>query len=193
MCGRNAGLAARLRGAGIGHVFGWVEDTPALMHAVDVLVQNAGGLTSLEALAAGLPVVSYNRIPGHGRTNATALEEAGPAPWIRTADRLAPVLSALVSGPARERHREAGLALFHRPAGPRPEAAVLAAAMRPSAGDTTTVRWGAARGGRGAPHRRSAAAVLVAAAVAVTGMAAPETTEAAFRHSSHELVHALDR
>ncbi|MFF3125464.1 glycosyltransferase [Streptomyces sp. NPDC057908] len=194
VCGRNSGLAAQLREAGIEHVFEWVEDMPTLMRAVDVLVQNAGGLTSLEALASGVPVVSYNCIPGHGRTNAAALEEAGLAPWIRTADRLRPTLSALVSGPARTRQQEAGLALFHHPVGPRPEAAVLAAVPRSSAADATAVRRAAAATtGYGALRRRGPAAVLVAAAVAAMGLAVPETTEAAILHSSHELVHALDR
>ncbi|MFI6253508.1 glycosyltransferase, partial [Streptomyces sp. NPDC051016] len=70
VCGRNQALAEQLRRDGIEHVFGWVEDMPGLMHACDVLVQNAGGLTSLEAFAAGLPVASYRCIPGHGQTNA---------------------------------------------------------------------------------------------------------------------------
>ncbi|MEE3921714.1 hypothetical protein V2I01_36055 [Micromonospora sp. BRA006-A] len=39
---------------------------PALMRAVDVMVENAGGLTCQEALAAGLPVVTYRPIAGHG-------------------------------------------------------------------------------------------------------------------------------
>ncbi len=72
---------------------------PGLMHACDVLVQNAGGLTSLEALAGGLPVVSYRCIPGHGRTNAAALDEVGLAPWIREPDQLAPTLTELLHGP----------------------------------------------------------------------------------------------
>ena len=62
---------------GIEHAYGWVDDMPGLMHAADVLVQNAGGLTSLEALAAGLPVAGYRCIPGHGLTNAAALERGG--------------------------------------------------------------------------------------------------------------------
>ncbi|MEU6140156.1 glycosyltransferase [Streptomyces sp. NPDC047081] len=112
VCGRNEALAAQLRADGIEHALGWVDDMPGLMHAADVLVQNAGGLSSLEAFATGLPVASYRCIPGHGLTNAAALEEAGAAVWIRDPDRLKTVLSELIDGPLGRRQREAGLALF---------------------------------------------------------------------------------
>jgi UDP-N-acetylglucosamine:LPS N-acetylglucosamine transferase len=112
VCGRNEALAARLRADGIEHAFGWVDDMPGLMHAADVLVQNAGGLTSLEAFAAGLPVASYRCIPGHGPANAAALDEAGVAAWIRDPAALKEVLGDLIDGPRGLLQREAGLALF---------------------------------------------------------------------------------
>ncbi|MER5907423.1 glycosyltransferase [Streptomyces mirabilis] len=135
VCGRNQALAERLRADGISHVHGWVDDMPGLMHACDVLVQNAGGLTSLEALAGGLPVVSYRCIPGHGRTNAAALDEAGLAPWIREPDQLAPTLTELLHGPRGRAQREAGLALFTAAPGPVPAVTAMArgplSAVRP--------------------------------------------------------------
>ncbi|MFJ9245694.1 glycosyltransferase [Streptomyces sp. NPDC101776] len=112
VCGRNGTLADQLRADGIEHVHGWVDDMPGLMHAADVLVQNAGGLTSLEAFAAGLPVASYGCIPGHGLTNAAALDEAGVAAWIRDPAQLKHVLGELIDGPRGLLQREAGLALF---------------------------------------------------------------------------------
>ncbi|WP_405995667.1 glycosyltransferase [Streptomyces sp. NBC_00986] len=119
VCGRNETLADQLRADGIEHVHGWVDDMPGLMHAADVLVQNAGGLTSLEAFAAGLPVASYGCIPGHGLTNAAALDEAGVAAWIREPAQLKHVLSELIDGPRGLLQREAGLALFaDEPHGP---------------------------------------------------------------------------
>ncbi|MGW2863821.1 MGDG synthase family glycosyltransferase [Streptomyces sp. NPDC001205] len=128
VCGRNTALAERLRADGFRYVHEWIGDMPRLMHACDVLVQNAGGLTSLEAFAGGLPVASYRCIPGHGQTNAAALDEAGLAVWIRTPQDLTPVLSDLVKGPLGERQRAAGLALMSPDPGP---AAVIAAAALP--------------------------------------------------------------
>lgn len=96
VCGRNEGLRARLLAAGVRHAFGWVDDMPSLMHAADVLVQNAGGMTVLEAVNSGLPVVTYRSIPGHGLTNAAALDEAGVARWVRQPADLAAALADAV-------------------------------------------------------------------------------------------------
>ncbi len=94
VCGRNAALRDQL--SGYPHVFGWVEDMPRLMHAVDTVVQNAGGLTTSEALAVGLPVFTYRCLPGHGRANAAVLDRIGLVPWIRDRDELT---AALLAGP----------------------------------------------------------------------------------------------
>jgi UDP-N-acetylglucosamine:LPS N-acetylglucosamine transferase len=48
-----------------------------LMAASDVLIENAGGLTSKEALRVGLPVVTFRPISGHGRHDASALAALG--------------------------------------------------------------------------------------------------------------------
>ncbi|MFI9272874.1 glycosyltransferase [Kitasatospora sp. NPDC052896] len=99
VCGHNEALRERLAGSGAGVALGWVDDMPALLRASDVVVQNAGGLTSLEAMASGVPVVSYRCLPGHGVTNAAALDEAGLAVWIRDERRLAGALRAALAGP----------------------------------------------------------------------------------------------
>jgi UDP-N-acetylglucosamine:LPS N-acetylglucosamine transferase len=78
---------------------GWTDDMPALLAACDVVVQNAGGLTSLEALATGVPVLTYRSLDGHGRTNAAALEAAGWIPWVRHRDELPPFLSWALARP----------------------------------------------------------------------------------------------
>jgi UDP:flavonoid glycosyltransferase YjiC (YdhE family) len=79
---------------------GWVTEMPALIGGADVVVQNAGGLTSLEAMSAGVPVLSYRCLPGHGTTNAAALDRARLAPWITERAGLAPALRrALTDGP----------------------------------------------------------------------------------------------
>ena len=98
-CGHNNALRARIAKAGTGIPLGWVSDMPKLVKACDVVVQNAGGLTSLEAMAAGVPVLTYRCLAGHGRTNADALDRAGWVPWIRQRSDLAPALEqALTAG-----------------------------------------------------------------------------------------------
>jgi UDP-N-acetylglucosamine:LPS N-acetylglucosamine transferase len=112
VCARNAALHRRLKRQGIGHVFGWVDDMPTLMHAADVLVENAGGLTALEGMACGLPVVIYRPIPGHGMANATTMAEAEVVSWVRRRDELGATLVEVIDGVRGQRQRDAGLALF---------------------------------------------------------------------------------
>ncbi|QUQ70358.1 MGDG synthase family glycosyltransferase [Kutzneria sp. CA-103260] len=94
LCGQNETVRRRLADSGEGIALGWIDDMPTLMRACDVVVQNAGGLSSLEALATGLPVITYRCLAGHGRTNAAALDDAGLVPWIRDRDGLTAALTA---------------------------------------------------------------------------------------------------
>lgn len=98
LCGQNETVRRRLTDSGSVIALGWIDDMPTLMRACDVVVQNAGGLSSLEALATGLPVITYRCLAGHGRTNAAALDDAGLVPWIRDRDGLAAALTAEPTG-----------------------------------------------------------------------------------------------
>ena len=51
------------------HVYGFTDKMPELLAAADVLVHSTGGVTCLEARAAGTPVVSYGLPVGHARLN----------------------------------------------------------------------------------------------------------------------------
>ena len=93
LCGRNEALRRSLTGPGV-VTLGWRTGVHRLMHATDVLVQNAGGLSFTESLVAGLPAVTYRPLPGHGRANARVLDEAGLAPWARDRADLARHLHA---------------------------------------------------------------------------------------------------
>jgi UDP-N-acetylglucosamine:LPS N-acetylglucosamine transferase len=165
VCGRNQALAEQLRQDGIEHVFCWVDDMPGLMHACDVLVQNAGGLTSLEAFAAGLPVASYRCIPGHGHTNAAALDEAGLATWIREPADLGPVLAELLRGPRGRAQRAAGIALHRSAPGPVPAIATKTGSQSTPVPRAATPRL------RG--KRRLALTAAAAAATVTLGVATP--------------------
>ncbi|MDQ2827323.1 MAG: hypothetical protein M3Y04_10265 [Actinomycetota bacterium] len=111
VCGRNEKLRRRIATRGTGKVLGWTDEMPTLIAASDALLQNAGGLTCMEAFAAGLPVVSYRPIAGHGRGNAEAMERAGVAAWARSPDDLGAVLDD-VTGPRRQKLVDAGRAMF---------------------------------------------------------------------------------
>jgi UDP-N-acetylglucosamine:LPS N-acetylglucosamine transferase len=115
VCGRNEGLRERLTRDSTGVALGWVDDMAALIRASDVVVQNAGGLTSLEAMATGVPVVSYRCLPGHGTTNAGALHDAGLARWVRGPGELAGVLAGVLDGELGRRQRVAADELLRAP------------------------------------------------------------------------------
>ena len=108
VAGHNPGLERSLwaarQAAGAGTVLGWVEDMDRLMAAADVVVENAGGLTAMEAMARGVPVVTYAPIAGHGRANALAMAEAGVSAYARGPAELLSCLEVL-GRPTPTRHR----------------------------------------------------------------------------------------
>ncbi len=56
-------------------VYGFTDRMPELLAAADVLVHSTGGVTCLEAMAAGTPIVSYGLPVGHARLNTRAMAE----------------------------------------------------------------------------------------------------------------------
>ncbi len=114
VCGKDDKLRASLLEDGIGGtVLGWTDEMPALMAASDALVENAGGLTAMEAFAAGLPVISFHPIAGHGKDNARYMSGSGVSRYAHDDAELKVVLEeATVPGPARTAMIDAGKALF---------------------------------------------------------------------------------
>ncbi|MDX9863511.1 MAG: glycosyltransferase [Anaerolineaceae bacterium] len=51
------------------HIYGFVENMPALMHASDAILCKAGGLITTEALASGLPIILIEYIAGQETGN----------------------------------------------------------------------------------------------------------------------------
>ena len=100
LCGRNERLRERVGARGPAIPLGWTDDMCSLLDAVDAVVQNSGGFTSLETLAAGVPILTYRCISGHGETNARALDEAGLVPWVRSPGDLADGLRAVLAAEA---------------------------------------------------------------------------------------------
>ncbi len=81
LAGRNEQLRERLNADFAGqervHVYGFTDEMPRLLAAADVLVHSTGGVTCLEAKAAGTPVVSYGLPVGHARLNTRAMADLG--------------------------------------------------------------------------------------------------------------------
>ena len=113
VCGSDADLARRLTARGLGTVLGWTDEMPMLMAAADVVVENAGGLTSLEAFASGVPIVTFRPIPGHGRDNVAAMEAAGVTTVAADLDSLVSCVTRLARpGPDRAGQLAAAKKLF---------------------------------------------------------------------------------
>ena len=128
VCGRNERLQRELEQQGIAIVIGWTDRMAEIMAAVDVVVENAGGLTCMEALASGRPVVTFDPIAGHGRHNAELMARAGVVRYARDHVELRAALDA-VACPYRNLAAEA---LFSEPdAGD--EVRALVAAQHPIA------------------------------------------------------------
>ncbi|MCL6276783.1 MULTISPECIES: MGDG synthase family glycosyltransferase [Streptomyces] len=113
LCGRDERLrrrAARVPGA---VALGWTDDMAGLMGAARLLVDNAAGQTAVQALAAGVPVLAWRPLPGHGRDGARSMAAAGLSTYAHDPDDLlAGVRRLLRPGPVRTGQVERGRAAF---------------------------------------------------------------------------------
>jgi UDP-glucose 4-epimerase len=96
LCGRNDKTRARVAGA-FGdeprlRLMGFTDRMGDVLAASDALVHSSAGLTVLEALIRGCPVVSYGFGYGHVRASNAALERFGLAQVARTQAELAPAI-----------------------------------------------------------------------------------------------------
>jgi UDP-N-acetylglucosamine:LPS N-acetylglucosamine transferase len=113
LCGGNERLRRALSGTPGVVALGWVTDMPGLLHAARALVDNAAGQTAVQALAAGLPVVGYRPIPGHGAEGVRRMAALGVSDLAGDETALLGALRRLTApGPARRERVAAGHALF---------------------------------------------------------------------------------
>ena len=106
VCGRNADLKQRVehlvRDSGDRfRVLGYTDDMPALMRVADLLISKPGGMTSAEALAAGLPMCIVNPIPGQEERNSDHLLEEGIAVKCNDLGTLTFKIQRLLDDPER--------------------------------------------------------------------------------------------
>ncbi len=101
VAGRNRELRTRLeqlrgRVALALHVFGWTDNIPELMGAADLLITKPGGLTTSEALAAGLPMILTYPIPGPEERHLNYLKGLGVAVAAAMLEEIPEIVSALL-------------------------------------------------------------------------------------------------
>ncbi|GAA2493950.1 MGDG synthase family glycosyltransferase [Streptomyces gobitricini] len=113
LCGRDERLrrrAERLPGV---RALGWTDDMPGLMASARVLVDNAAGQTAAQALAAGVPVVGYRPIAGHGAAGVREMAAEGLTTYAGDLPGLLAAVGELARpGAARERRAADGAAVF---------------------------------------------------------------------------------
>jgi UDP-N-acetylglucosamine:LPS N-acetylglucosamine transferase len=181
VCGKNEELRRSLEakpppGA---IILGFVDNMPELIDACDLAVQNAGGLTSLEALRRGCPLLITDAIPGHGVANGELMDRVGVARYVRNRADLPAAVAACRDDPGLRPRAErlaagfaelpsAGSALMGLAKGVRSYAAVgLPDPLAPEGAALPGAPAGATAAPEGPPaggslHRRS---VRIAAAV----------------------------
>lgn len=124
VCGRNAELHVtvdrlvepqreRFR------VLGYTTHMADLMRVADLFIGKPGGLTSAECMAAGLPMVVIDPIPGQEERNADYLLEAGAAIRCRDLPILAFKIGLLLKQPERLAAMRANTARLAQPAAAR--------------------------------------------------------------------------
>jgi len=126
--GRNRALARRLEerarrdGADV-RILGFVDNVFDWMRASDVLISKPGGLSTSEALAAGVPMILLRPLPGQEQRNARYLAARGAAVRVSRTRELSRTVDAVL--------REDGISPGLRAAGARiarPDAAERVAA-----------------------------------------------------------------
>lgn len=105
IAGRNASLRERLEQRVRGQesrikVHGFTDRVHDFLEASDLLVGKAGGLTSSEAMARGVPIVALRPIPGQEERNCDYLQESGAAVRVHDLDELHYRLTHFLSDPA---------------------------------------------------------------------------------------------
>lgn len=112
VCGANARLAASMRAyfscKDNVRVEGFVDDMEYYYAASDAAVMKPGGLSSSEALCAGLPMLLASPVPGQEELNLAYLTENGAARRLAHASRAAEAAEDILeSGAALEMRRRA--------------------------------------------------------------------------------------
>jgi processive 1,2-diacylglycerol beta-glucosyltransferase len=104
LAGRDEASRVRLERAFAGEprvtVLGFTDGMSDLLAAADVLVHSTGGVTCLEALARGCPIVAYGAPPGHAPLLAREMAALGLVAHARSTGELRVALPAAAARPS---------------------------------------------------------------------------------------------
>ncbi len=102
ICGNNHRLKQQMdadfRNAERVQVLGFTKQMDLYMHAADLLITKAGGLTTSEALAAQVPLLYLDAVPGCETYNLDFLVSHGCALMCHDENDIAPLLMGILSG-----------------------------------------------------------------------------------------------
>jgi processive 1,2-diacylglycerol beta-glucosyltransferase len=120
VCGRNDELRQRIEQlvapAGERYrVLGFTEEMPQLLRRADLFVGKPGGLTASECMAAGLPMVLVNPIPGQEDRNGDYLMEQGAAVRCNSAATVGWKIDEVLREPGRLQRMRAAAERIGRP------------------------------------------------------------------------------
>ena len=96
-------------------VLTYVDNVHELMSQADLLISKAGGITTSEALAMGLPMVLVSPIPGHEMRNAKLLCEKGVAVLANGAEDAGRIASRLLGQPTELNRMKKRMSSLSRP------------------------------------------------------------------------------
>lgn len=123
VCGHSQELLERSKDLAAGasapvsvRVLGFTDAMPTLMAAADVTITKPGGMTSSEALAAGLPMIIASPYPLQEEVNANVLLEQGAAVRVAPITTLGHKLKRLLAAPDRIAEMRVNCAGLARPA-----------------------------------------------------------------------------
>ncbi|MET4781026.1 SDR family NAD(P)-dependent oxidoreductase [Glaciihabitans sp. UYNi722] len=120
LCGRNDALRQRIEqlvgSAGDRYrVLGFTSEMPKLLRESDLFVGKPGGLSASECMAAGLPMVLVNPIPGQEVRNGDYLMEQGAAIRCNTPSTIGWKIEQLLQEPGRLQRMQAAAQRIGRP------------------------------------------------------------------------------
>ncbi|WP_285036380.1 glycosyltransferase [Plantibacter sp. ME-Dv--P-095] len=120
VCGRNDALRHRIEELIAPTddrytVLGFTDEMPQLLHRADLFVGKPGGLSASECMAAGLPMVLVNPIPGQEVRNGDYLMEQGAAVRCNTATTIGWKIDEILCEPGRLQRMQAAARRIGRP------------------------------------------------------------------------------